>query len=169
MSQKILRTMQDDLNEISDTKKGKGLFRKSEPAKKDTSAASQPQPQTAGIPAPKTKPVQAIPAKAENGSFSSIKNDLEKKGFNVSMPPRPLESKKTEAERGFFSKLQQSILRRKGTQQVPPILRAREDRVKELEKKIEDKKKRRRPFGRTASRKTKDSIPPRQGKSSWKA
>jgi hypothetical protein len=141
MSQKILRTMQDDLKEINDTKKGKGLFRKSEPAKKDISAAPQPQPQTVSAPAPKTKtPAQTIPAKTENESFSSLKSDLEKKGFSVSMPPHPLEERKIEAERGFFSKLQQSILKRKGNQPVPPILRDQKAEEKELEEKIEEKK-----------------------------
>jgi len=140
MSQKILRTMQDDLKEISETKKRKGLFRKSEPAEKDA-AALQPQPQNvnASITAPKTKtPAQAIPAKTEKENFSDIKSNLEKKGFNVSMPPRPLDNKKTEAEKGFFAKLQQSLIRRK---KVPPILRASKPEEEELDKKIEEKKK----------------------------
>lgn len=142
MSQKILRTMQDDLKEINDTKRGKGLFRKSEPAKEDAAAIS-PQPQTGSVnaPAPKTKtPAQTVPAKTENESFSSLKSDLEKKGFTVSMPPRPLEGRKIEAERGFFSKLQQSILKKKGNQPVPPILRNQEAEGEELREKIEEKK-----------------------------
>lgn len=142
MSQKILRTMQDDLREISDTKKGKGLFRKSEPAQQEI-AAQSPQPQTASVsaPAPKTKtPAQTIPAKTENESFSSLRSDLEKKGFNVSMPPRPLGNRKVEAEKGFFAKLQQSILKKKGSQPIPPILRESEAESKELAEKIKEKK-----------------------------
>ena len=146
MSQKILRTMQDDLKEIKNIKMGKGLFKKTVPKKEEAKEepAKQPSPApTNASAAPKTKtPAPQVPATPAKENFSDIKNDLEKKGFNVSIAPlskgkTPIvsEKKKEDASKDFFAKLQEKIAKKKQELQKEEPVRPAEVR-KELPKAI---------------------------------
>jgi len=128
MSQKILRTMQDDLTEIQDTKTGRKIFKKPEPERK-TDLTQKPLPQqqvnfVTAISQTKT-PARNIPAKTERGNFADIKGDLEKKGFSVSLPPSlQQEEKKDKKENNFFARLQEKITERKEVPLAEPPVQA---------------------------------------------
>lgn len=143
MSQKILRTMQDDLDEAKDTKTGRGFFRKSEPAKKDK-VDQKPLPTQATVSAATSKtktPAQNIPAKTEKGNFTDLKRDLERKVFDVSMSTLP-QSKKEDKDRDFFSKLQEKISKKKEALQEQPPFKGEPkiEMIKEVKKEEEIKK-----------------------------
>ncbi|MFA7170928.1 MAG: hypothetical protein WC180_02965 [Candidatus Paceibacterota bacterium] len=142
MSQKILRTMQDDLKEVKDTKTGRGFFRKSEPAEKDKSAQKPlPTQVTVSTATGKTKKsAQSIPAETEKGNFTDMKHDLERKSFDVSMSPLPQNKKKDDKSSDFFAKLQNKIAKKKKELQEQPPVQA-EPKIEKATQLIEEIKK----------------------------